>query len=132
MEIGFRDCGDCHVCCEGYLVHKVYGNEFGNGKECCFLVDKQCSIYKNRPISCSYYQCAWSQKLFPEWMKPNQCNVLISVQDDEYKRQYLNVIEMNDNVDRKVYEEIEKFVSLHNSYFIRSSVRKIIPIKYES
>lgn len=132
MEMTFRECGDCHACCDGYLTFKVYGNSFGNGKECFFLVNNACSIYNDRPKTCSYYQCAWSQKLLPEWMKPNKCNVMVSVEVDTNQQQFLRVIEMNEFIDEKVYDEIKKFVDQNNSYFVKNYVKKIIPIKYES
>lgn len=132
MEIIFRDCGDCYACCDGYMIHKVYGNQFGNGKKCCFLVDKSCTIYKDRPHSCSYYQCAWSQQLLPEWMKPNECNVIVSVEVDSKGVQFLKVIEMKEQINPEVYEEIKKFVQEQNTYFTFVPYKKVIPINYES
>lgn len=116
----FRECGDCTACCDGWLIGNSYGNRFGNGKSCVFLVKKLCTIYKDRPQSCCDFQCAWTQNLFPEWMKPNQCGVMISVEWDKSRNiQFLRIIEMREVVDYIVYSEIEKFCNENNTYYIK-------------
>jgi Fe-S-cluster containining protein len=78
----FRECGECTACCV-WPTENIYGWEFGCGKSCKFLEsdkeNKKCSIYKVRPEPCIKYQCAWSQHLLPEEMRPDKCNVLVSV-----------------------------------------------------
>ena len=121
MEImKFRQCGDCTACCDGHIIGNSHGNKFGYQKSCVFLVQKICSIYKDRPNSCHSYQCAWTQNLFPEWMKPNNCGVLISVEiNKDDNRQFLRVIEMRENIADEVYSEIEKFCSDNNTYYVK-------------
>lgn len=128
MEIAFRSCGDCHACCDGFIEHRAYGNFMGRGRHCVFLVDQTCVIYDHRPDTCQYYQCGWSQNLFPEWMKPNLCGLLISVEVDKEKKQYLRVTEISDVVKYDAYNEIEKFVKENQTYWIKVPYRKIIKI----
>jgi len=132
MEIAFRDCGDCTACCDGLLQHRVYGNKMGEGVACVFLVDSKCSIYKDRPYSCSFYQCAWSQQLFPAWMKPNQVGVMISVELDKDNKQFLKIIELKEFVEYRVYKEIEKFVEQNNTYSVVIPFKKTIRIKHDN
>lgn len=119
MAIEFRDCGDCTICCEGHLIGNSYGNRFGNGKKCIFLVQKNCTIYKDRPETCRKYQCAWTQHILPEWMKPNQCGLMVSVQDEPSGKQYLKAIEIRADVSQNVYDELEKFCKENNTYFMK-------------
>jgi Fe-S-cluster containining protein len=116
----FRPCGDCSACCEGHIRGNSYGNLFGYHKPCVFLVDKACSIYKDRPNTCKAFQCAWSQGLFPEWMKPNLTGIIISVEtNSEYNKQYLRATEISPIVNNSVYTELEAFCSSNNTYYIK-------------
>jgi hypothetical protein len=114
----YRPCGDCTACCDGWLIGEAHGKSFGHGKSCPFLLNKICTIYKDRPSTCQKYQCAWSQHLLPEWMKPNKCGVLVSVENDGAK-QYLKVIEMKAAVDYNVFVEIDKFCKDNDTYFVK-------------
>lgn len=118
--MNFRECGDCTSCCDGHIIGNSYGNSFGFHKPCVFLVKKICTIYKDRPHSCDKFQCAWTQNLFPEWMKPNICNVLISVEINKNDgTQFLRVVEMKETIDYAVYAEIEKFCNENNTYYVK-------------
>lgn len=106
----FNECNNCHICCSGFLQGSAYGHDFGNGKKCYFL-NSGCDIYQNRPKLCHKYFCAWKQNLFPEWMQPNKCGVLISVENNGDK-QFLKAISINEP-SQEVINELEKF-SLQN------------------
>jgi len=120
--ISFRPCGDCTACCDGNIIGTSYGNKFGNHKACVFLVRKQCTIYPDRPSCCSSYQCAWTQNILPEWMKPNKCGVLVSVETKDDK-QFLKVIEMKDAIEYSVYAEISSFCKENNTYYVKVPYR---------
>jgi Fe-S-cluster containining protein len=91
--IKFRECGECKACCT-WLIGEAYGHSFGCGKSCKFLESYGCGIHSERPEMCRKYQCAWSQYLLPEEMRPDKCNVLVSVEQKEGK-QYLKVLPIN-------------------------------------
>ena len=114
----FKECGTCTVCCNGWLISNSYGNLFGNKKPCVFLCDNICSIYTTRPQTCIKYQCAWSQGLFPEWMKPTESNVLISVENDKEKGQFLKVIEVDVKISNKVLNFLQEWVKQNNTFFV--------------
>lgn len=103
----FRECGDCSACCS-WLTAEVYGWEIGCGKACRFLENGKCSIYKARDSVCRKYQCAWTQHLLPEEMRPDKCNIIVSV-EIENNIQYLKVIPINnkkiDSKTKKMFEE---------------------------
>lgn len=113
----FRPCGDCTVCCEGHLIGKAHSNYFGQGRKCVFLVKKECTVYQDRPDTCRKYQCAWSQRLVPDWMRPDQSGVMISVQVNSQGQQYLKAIEIRENIDARVYPVIEEFCQQQQTYF---------------
>lgn len=118
--MNFRECGDCTACCDGHIIGNSYGNKFGFHSACVFLVNKVCTIYKDRPVCCYNFQCGWTQNILPEWMKPNQCGVLVSVEiNKEEGRQFLRVIEMKETVEYSVYAEIEKFCNENNTYYVK-------------
>jgi Fe-S-cluster containining protein len=96
----FKPCGPCTECCSG-LVGSAYGNHFGpptKREACVFLVEKKCSIYETRPPMCRNYQCAWSQNLFIDIFssieRPDISGLLISVEIDETKKQFLKCIKL--------------------------------------
>jgi hypothetical protein len=89
----FRSCGDCTACCS-WLVGDAFGWEFGCGKSCKFLEEGKCGVHKARPEVCRNYQCAWSQSLLPEEMRPDKYNILISVENN-HMGQYLKVLPIN-------------------------------------
>ena len=112
----FKECGDCTVCCDGWLEGNAYGNNFGYQKPCVFLCKQTCSIYSTRPSMCAKYQCAWSQGLFPDWMKPTESQVLISV-ENKHNKQFLKVIQIG-NISPKVKTFLDEWVKQHNTYYI--------------
>ena len=99
-----RECGDCTACCT-WLVGSAYGHEFGGGKSCKFLCESGCSVHKARPNVCMNYFCAWAQELLPEEMRPDKCNILVSVELRE-NEQYLKVIGINN---KKISNNMKKW-----------------------
>lgn len=89
----FRECGECTACCT-WLIGDSFGWKFGAGESCKFLECNGCGVHKARPESCRDYQCAWSQHLLPEELRPDKCDVLVSVERKE-DVQYLKVIPIN-------------------------------------
>lgn len=90
-----RECGDCTRCCEGWLSIEIYGKRMYPGKSCHFL-GKNCTIYKNRPEEpCKNYNCEWiNNPDFPEWLKPNLSNVIVTKREiEEESLIYYEIIE---------------------------------------
>lgn len=102
----FRECGDCTACCS-WLVGDAFGWKFGEGKSCKFLECNSCGVHKARPETCRNYQCAWSQYLLPEEMRPDKCNVLVSVEQND-NGQYLKVFGIN-NI--KITDDVKTWFS---------------------
>lgn len=76
-----RHCDGCKKCCEGWLAGTAHNIDFYPGKPCHFLSNKRgCTIYNNRPDEpCKSYQCEWTvNSNIPEWMKPDEINVIIT------------------------------------------------------
>lgn len=118
--MNFKPCGDCAVCCEGHLIGSAYGNSYGNGKKCLFLVEKKCSIYTARPEACKKYQCAWSQSLLPDHLRPDISGILVTVQTDKSDgKQYLKTTEINQTPNNEVYQYLDQFCQENNTYYIK-------------
>ena len=99
----FRECGECTACCS-WLIGDAFAWEFGAGKTCNFLECNGCGVHKARPETCRNYQCAWSQHLLPEEMRPDKCGFLVSVEQNE-NGQYLKVLLINnEEIDTKTKE----------------------------
>jgi hypothetical protein len=93
------------------LIGNSHGNQYGpvgeHKRPCIFLVKEKCCIYETRPETCRKYQCAWSQGLFPEWMKPNISGCLISVEEKD-GMQYLKTITRG-SINQQAKSCIERF-----------------------
>lgn len=108
INMSFRPCGDCTGCCSGKLAANIYGHEMYDGKPCHFLKRGKCSIYNDRPHSpCRTYQCAWSQHLLDEDMRPDKIGLIVSVQNDE-EGQYLTVTKLWDEVPEISYKRVKE------------------------
>jgi hypothetical protein len=66
------------------------------------------------------FQCAWSQHLFPEWMRPDKSNALISVEKNQTGEQYLKVV-CKGEISNEVQQEIDTFCKTNNckSIYVR-------------
>lgn len=118
-----RACGDCNACCTGILRGNVRGKYFGELNPCYFL-DKQCTIYEERPSQCRHYYCAWAQELLSEPLRPDNCNAIVSVEIDHKNKQYLKILYSKD-CPKELLEEVEEFCKKNNTYF---TINRVIPI----
>ena len=121
LQIDFRDCGSCNACCKWLYVEDVLGYQIGPGKPCFYLCEeKNCTIHEQRPEVCRKYQCAWSQRVLPEWMKPDKCNAIVNVErwgkNNEY--QLLRIMEMGQRYDVRILSWIINFCQKTNTPLI--------------
>lgn len=112
LQTDFRECGECNECCKWLNIDDVHGHEVKPGKPCFFLCEeKNCTIHEERPEVCKSYQCAWSQGILPQWMKPNKVNAIVNVEKWGTNKEYqlLKVIETGQEYDTKVLSWIINF-----------------------
>ena len=114
-----RPCGDCTACCT-WLQGSAYGYEFGGGKSCKFLCKTGCSVHKARPKVCEGYFCAWSQELISEEMRPDKCEVLASVENNE-KGQYLKLVSTQEEINKDILEYFKNWSRMMNTPVIYSN-----------
>lgn len=101
-----RNCQPCTLCCT--LCHipelsKVEG-------ETCKHCSDGCLIYGSRPRSCTTYECEWKRGFLPEWMRPDECGVMIEV----YPRMVAALLAPGmtlGKLDPKVLAILDEFVS---------------------
>lgn len=109
-----RECNGCTACCT-WLIGDSYGWEFGAGKSCKFLDCNSCSVHKVRPKSCENYFCAWAQELIDEEYRPDQCGVLVSVENNQ-NGQYLKIIEITtDSINNNIIKYFENWSEKMNT-----------------
>ena len=98
-----RSCGDCTLCCEGWLVNSAHGYDMWPGRKCQFVsLSKGCTIYDQRPETCQKYECQWLfDKRVPEWMKPSISGVILKEKDYNGVK-YLEVVEAGRKIDSEV------------------------------
>jgi hypothetical protein len=97
-----RDCGDCTLCCQGYLNGEAHGHAFFRGTPCFFL-EKKCTIYSSRPKDpCVNYNCSWLiDENIPSWMKPNLIGAIIDKRNVDGINYYC-IIEAGKKLDASV------------------------------
>ena len=114
-----RKCDECNACCQGWLTANIYGKEMYPGRPCHFASNNGCSIYKDRPENpCVTYKCAWLKDdgtIFPEWMKPDRSDVIITERDWE-NRLYWSVVECGKQIDSKILNWIYLFAQANDIY----------------
>jgi Fe-S-cluster containining protein len=117
MEL--KPCGDCTACCSGQLMSVSYGNFFGKGKKCVFLVKEKCTIYDTRPDVCRTYQCAWTQGILYDEMRPDQCGLMVSVEYDKEGKQYLKAMEVTEHVPYESFQKLDECAKKLNTYWVK-------------
>lgn len=84
-----RSCGDCTMCCQGWLSGQAYEYTFMKGHPCHFLdtCGDRCTIYDIRPEVCQEFKCEWLRQpvAFPLWMKPELTKVIVTWRTDEWE-----------------------------------------------
>jgi hypothetical protein len=100
-----RTCGNCTMCCQGWLQGEVYGYKFYQGLPCHFISCNGCSIYENRPENpCKNYSCAWlsdEEGFFPEWFIPEQSKIICTWREWKPGSVYLDVEECGETINSK-------------------------------
>ena len=116
-----RECGDCSMCCQGFLRADIHGIPMSPGIPCHFVSDNPCggcTIYDDRPEVCSGYQCVWKlSHSMPEWMKPNKADVLItndSMEVDGIDYPFITVKEGYNNIRGDVLNYVLRTCLQHN------------------
>lgn len=117
-----RSCDGCTVCCDGWATGDAHGHRFYPGRRCFFVGVDGCTIYQDRPHQpCVAFNCEWlKNENIPEWMKPNQVNVLIAAETRD-GISYITVKEAGKRLDVSVL-----------SWLINAQQSGILPnIRYE-
>jgi hypothetical protein len=118
-----RQCGDCTVCCEGWLTGSAHGKPFYPGRPCHFIGAQSCSIYNDRPEMCVKFTCLWLEQpdVFPEWLKPNHSKVLAYKQKTPNGHLYYRIHECGQKIDSKILNYLVQW-SLNSSVNISVQV----------
>jgi len=77
---GNRPCGDCALCCEGWVKTRVLGHTIELGKPCPYSSGHHCTIHERRPEDpCRIFFCGWAERdsRLPEWMRPDRCGIIV-------------------------------------------------------
>ena len=85
-------CGECNACCE-FCDIDVLDKPSGT---LCSHYDNGCSIYEDRPLACSSYQCMWHYQdslgnKLPEKYRPDHLGVIF---EKPYKADFWVAVEI--------------------------------------
>jgi uncharacterized cysteine cluster protein YcgN (CxxCxxCC family) len=122
-----RTCGECTMCCQGWLSGEAYEYVFTKNHPCHFL-DKcgdKCTIYSIRPQVCQDFKCEWLRQpvAFPLWMKPSLTNVIVTWRIETHNNEefgYWSVRECGEKIDSNVL-----------NWLIQQAIQHEINIRYE-
>ncbi len=78
-----RSCGTCSACCRWPSVSEI---EKPARTPCQYLGKKgyRCTIYEDRPSTCSKYQCSWIRGIGKKADQPDKCHVLIDRRNNRF------------------------------------------------
>lgn len=110
-----RSCGECTVCCEGFLEGEVRGHKFMQDTHCYFLEEKKCTIYNERPEDpCRKYNCFWKINYeIPDDMRPDISKVVMTTRNISGIN-YLQVTEVNKKIDSLILANIIQYADNNN------------------
>lgn len=98
LSSGSSLCGDCTLCCTVMGIGDMpVGDETKPPNQTCKYVQKDdtgcmgCSIYKNKPASCTEYKCLWlalreafqDDQSAPDEMRPDRCHAVMNPLADD-------------------------------------------------
>ncbi len=75
-----RPCGECSLCCDGWVKTHVLGHDIDFGKPCPFSSGHNCTIHEKRPDDpCRAFFCGWAEPEsdLPDWLQPSQSGVIM-------------------------------------------------------
>ncbi len=75
-----RPCGECALCCAGWVKTRVLGHGIDLGHPCPYSSGHGCTIHEHRPEEpCRVFFCGWAERgsALPEWMRPDRCGVIV-------------------------------------------------------
>ncbi|HSV50747.1 MAG TPA: hypothetical protein VLJ57_01420 [Burkholderiaceae bacterium] len=75
-----RQCGECNLCCQGWLAAKVLEHDMKPGSPCPHCRVDGCGIYDHRPSDpCRTFACGWLAPAspFPEDFRPDKLGVIV-------------------------------------------------------
>lgn len=78
-----RSCGTCSLCCFTMGVEELKKPPLKWCEHCKIGADHACTIYQDRPTSCSNFTCLWlTHPETPEEMKPSRTGVVLWITAD--------------------------------------------------
>lgn len=113
-----RDCGECDVCCRGWLKINTDEIKIPIGEACQHLSDVGCGIYTTRPENpCRTFFCGWAAEdsPLPEWMQPHNSRAIVlfnAIQWQGYT--FDQVVPVGEEIPRKTIEWLLVFFKAHN------------------
>ena len=90
-----RPCGDCSLCCDGWLTTHVLGHDIYLGHPCTFSDGHRCTIHEKRPEDpCRVFFGGWAEagSHLPEWMWPKESKVIVMTGRSSWSGQPVDVL----------------------------------------
>ncbi len=90
-----RPCGDCSLCCDGWLKTRVLGHDISLGHPCRYTDGHQCTIHEKRPEDpCRVFFCGWAKagSHLPQWMWPKESGVIVLTERSQWRGKPVDVL----------------------------------------
>lgn len=90
-----RPCGDCSLCCEGWLKTRVMNIQIDVGKPCPHCSGHHCTIHADRPRDpCRIFFCGWAvpDSPLPDWLHPSECGVIVLTDRSSWRGKPVDVL----------------------------------------
>lgn len=104
-------CGNCTECCTAVAVKELGKTEFTK----CTHADKGCSVYLNRPVSCSKFQCVYLSSKWPKKYRPDKSGVMFA----SFGGDVVSAYEMRPDAFHNASKLIKKVAAKHTVTLVR-------------
>jgi len=125
MPIAARHCGECSVCCEGWVKTQVLGHDIDTSHPCPYSSGHNCTIHETRPKDpCRIFFCGWveANSRLPDWMQPNRCGVIVLTGRSSWRSRPVDVlVSAGRDPDKKLL-----------NWFMQHSKAELRPFIYQS
>ncbi|MBL1260005.1 MAG: hypothetical protein COB33_005675 [Thiotrichaceae bacterium] len=107
-----RPCGDCSLCCDGWVKTNVNGHAIDVGQPCPYSSGHNCTIHESRPEDpCRIFYCGWTEpnSRLPEWMKPSKSGVIVITGRSSWRGRPVDMLVSTGNdIDKRVMNWFQK------------------------
>lgn len=116
-----KACGDCDICCRGFVHVKVFTHQIDLGNPCPY-VQNGCKVHRDRPAVCRDFQCSWKVEEWDDSMIPADSGAITQYREHEGRTVLLATPTVEDRIPARSLDYI-KARCIENDYGLIYSER---------